>query len=172
MNIIEERLRKYKLCIEEKPKMRNQIIVKNGQGVLCLDGKRYECDVEGYVKLTNGEYIEEICTNDICICILPKQRLLVSYKDEWFMGGYKKNNSTNCFLLLHAVSEYDEVFIMWIAETDIIYIMLGDRDLEDVSIGSIIMKFLKYLIFNRSFAKFAIGEKDVSLEEGDADEFE
>ena len=169
----EERLVKYENAIEDKTKMRNQILVRNGQGVLCLDGKGYKCKVEGYAKMTNDEYVELIPANDIGICILPKQRLLVNRNGEWFAGGYKKENSSDCFLLLHAVSEYDEVFIMWISETDIpICIMRGDSEMEDTSIGSIMLKVFKYLMFNRNFAKFAVRSTDASAEKGDVDEFE
>lgn len=172
--VSERRLEKYQECIEENPKMRNQVIVKDGKGVLFLGGKRYKCEkVEGYVKFTDDEYVENILSQDICICILPKQRLLVAHNEKWFMGGYKKENSSDCFLFLHAVSEYDEVFIIWIADEEIpICIMLGDCEMEDVSIGTIMFKVLKYMMFNKSFAKLGGLEKECLPESGDIDEFE
>lgn len=172
--IIEERLEKYQRCIEAKPKMLNQIIVNGGKGILVFEGKKYECEkVEGYVKLTDDKYVENILSQDISICILPKQRLLVTRNEKWFMGGYKKENPSDCFLFLHAVGEYDEVFIVWIAEEEIpICIMLGDCEMEDVSIGTIMLKVLKYMMFNKSFAKLDDLEKGLLPESSDVDEFE
>lgn len=125
------------------------------------------------MKFAGDKYVEDIPSHDISICVLPKERLLVARNGEWYMGGYKKENSPDCFLLLHAVSEYDEVFIMWITEEDMpICIMLGDREMEDVSIGTIMMKVFKYIMFNRKFAQFEVSEKDYSAEGGEVDEFE
>lgn len=172
--VLERRLQKYQTCIEEKPKMRNQVLIKNGRGVLVIDGKRYECEkVEGYVKLTDDKYVEDILSQDISICILPKQRLLVGRDDKWFMGGYKKENSADCILCLRAVSVLDEVFIVWIAEEELpICIMLGDSEMEEDSMASIMMKIFKYMMFNRCFAKYEGLIKDSLLESGDVDEFE
>lgn len=174
MMILEERLAKYKSYVDSNPRMRNQIIVKNGKGVMFVAGKKYQCEkVEGFIKFPGDQYVEDISTKDISICILPKKRLLVARNGEWYMGGYKKGNSSECFLVLRAVSDCDEIFIVWIAEEDIpICIMIGDCELEKESIGTMMMKVFQYVMFNDSFGKLEVSEGIYHLEGGEVDEFE
>ena len=174
MNLLEERLIKYKNNIDSNSRLRNQIVLKSGRGVLFVEGKKYDCEkVEGFVKFPGDQYVEDIKAQNISICILPKQRLLVARNGEWYMGGYKKGNSSDCFLVIHAVSEYDEVFIVWIAEEDgPLCIMIGDSEMEGESVGTIMMKVFQYVMFNSGAGKLEFCEKNYQVEGGAVDEFE
>lgn len=172
MSIIEERLAKYNDVIGANPKLKNQIVLSGGKGVVVVGGKKHECELlEGYARFPGDKYVERIDSQDIAICILPKRRLLVARNNKWYMGGYKKGNSSDCFLVVHAVTEAEEVFLVWIADEEIpISIMIGDNELAEESVGTMMMKVFQYMMSNSNSNKLDIR---VPLDDGgDADEFE
>ena len=159
--VYQNRVEKYVEKIEDKPKMKNQLLVKEGKAVLILNGTAYPCThLEGYVKLPNCEYIQIVNQMTIGFFILPKERIIITEGGNNYFLGYKSNNSTGCLVLIHAITEVDDVLIVSFNETLPVLILMDYSEEHETSINSSIFGNMEYL-FNMT------NKVDVLVEEID-----
>ena len=147
LNELEQRrIDKYMENIENNSQNDNQIIINQEKRYLILEGKKFTCQkIEGYVKLPTMESIESIQSMQMKICLLPNQKMIIVTDNGLYFRGYKKNNTPDCFLLVHAVSEEDDCLIVDTGDTEMPEIIALDDAIDGVNDATfrVIAKFLE-----------------------------
>ena len=131
MNIKSEiaykRLEKYFDKIEERARNKNQLLVRDGKGFLIIAGDGKECvTLEGYIKLPGNEYFVPIGQDDYSIYILPNEKVIVVHDEECEFLGYKTDNSEGCVMVIHAVTEQDDLLIVYVDDDIPAFISLDE----------------------------------------------
>lgn len=137
VEVLNERLEKYYQKIQEKPRNKNQLLVKDGRGFLVLRGEMEECKViEGYLRLSEKDAIRPIAQENIALYILPKEKMIIRQEDNRceFLG-YKSENTEGCIMAIHAVTEHDDLVIVHIDDSIPIFISL-DEYYDEVDNGN------------------------------------
>lgn len=163
-----KRLDKYLDKVQSKPKMRNQLLIKNGQAIFVRNGKSLGYyKVEGYVKLPGMERSETIDQVNMLVALLPKGQMIIKTDDQIIFRGYRDYNTSDSFLLLHASGEDYDVLVADIAEDIPALVAIDDSE------GDNIVNPLSYRIMEHLMRSPVQECNTVDMvEEGDDDEWE
>lgn len=174
MKVKEERLKKYQKQLKKDKHMKNQIVLRDGECVLVIDGEARKCSaVKGVVRFPGNKYAQDIASQNMVICILPNDRLIVECNDQYYLGGYKSENTTDFMLVVYAANGTDEVLVVWLDECEVPIInLLGDGETSDDNMCSILYAMFYNLMFERKKEDLGACEVGGLTEEDDADEFE
>lgn len=141
------RVNKYLERIGDKPKNKNQLFIKDGEAIFVLEGFSSKCSMlEGYVKLPDEDKFLIVSQMDISFFILPKGKLIVQRDNQTEFLGFKNENSQGCCLILHAVTEYDDILIISLDNNIPLLISLDVVDGDEVNFNSLVFITVEYLL--------------------------
>lgn len=167
--ICERRIERYYEKTEDKPKNKNQLLVAEGKAILVREGEKNLCTrVEGYVKLTGEDKIYPVGQLEVGFFFLPKDRLIIIRGEQTEFLGYKSENSQDCCILVHAITEYDDILIVSTDSEVIPLISIDTVEEEGANINDIIFSNTECLI--KKLYTDAIQHTDIA-KEGDDDEW-
>ncbi len=141
------RVNKYLERIEDKPKNKNQLLIKDGEAILVMAGISSKCTMlEGYVKLPDEDKFYIASQMDISFFILPKGKLIVYRENQTEFLGFKNENSQECCLLIHAVTEYDDILIISLDGNIPLFISIDIVDGDEVNFNRLVFMNVEYLL--------------------------
>lgn len=165
------RVDKYLERIEDKPKNRNQLLIRDGEAILVMEGVSSKCTMlEGYVKLPDEDKFHVASQMDISFFILPKGKLIVYRENQTEFLGFKNENSQECCLLIHAITEYDDILIISLDNNIPLYISVDVVDGDEVNINKLVFMNVEYLLKKVYTSNLPL--TDVVEKEGEDDEWE
>lgn len=145
--IANERISKYMERIEDKPRNKNQLLIKNGEAVLVIDGEQKRCiKVEGYIKFSKDDKVVSISQGNYAFFILPREKMIIIQDDKYMFLGYKTNNTKGGFMLIHAVTELDDLLIVQVDDNIPVLISIDEFYDEKDSFNARIYQILYTLI--------------------------
>lgn len=162
----DKRLEKYIERVQKKPKCRNQLLIKNGQGFFVKNGEPHRCNkIEGYIQLPNMKCLEPIQQMDIGIYFVPQKRIIILSDGQVFYRGYRQFNAPNCTIFLHAVTQYYDLLVVDVADDITALVAIDDAEVDNVNART--FEILDYLVKNPN-SSLSIAEPDKM--EGDTNE--
>ena len=145
----QRRLTKYAALLEKGKSFKNQFLVRNGEFNLILSGKVGECEqAEGYGKFPDG-YIQQISMVDFVVSFLPKGRIIFGNHEVNCFRGYKEENTSDCMILLHAISGEEEIIIVDFGqEQEKPLILVDDYCGETESVNNMLYQKFQWMLLN------------------------
>lgn len=128
--LLQKRVEKYMEKVSKNPCYRDQLLIKNGSARMTLQGEDEKCTfVEGYIKTSESDELVSIKDGVYSFFILPKDKMIILHGEnceEYEFLGYKSENTKGCFMIIHAVTEQDDVLIVKIDDEVPVFISIDE----------------------------------------------